>query len=64
MSQSQDKTKMTTTNLAVVFSPSLLRAKVESLDTMMGDAGDVTRVTTNLIDHARVLLGLDPLPGS
>ncbi|KAN0011955.1 hypothetical protein ACTFIU_000174 [Dictyostelium citrinum] len=47
--------KMTSSNLAIVFSPTLLRPKEESLESMMTDSNSISEVVRVLIEEFHVL---------
>ncbi|EGC29951.1 hypothetical protein DICPUDRAFT_158397 [Dictyostelium purpureum] len=50
-----NKNKMTSSNLAIVFSPTLLRPKEESLETMMTDSNTISEIVKILIDEFNAL---------
>lgn len=55
--------KMTSENLAIVFAPTVLRPREETVDTMMGDASTTTAVMKFMIDNCKSLFpGAQNLP--
>eukprot|EP01132_Coremiostelium_polycephalum_P006264 gene6264-7804_t len=46
-----DRNKMTSSNLAIVFAPTLLRPKEESLESMMNDSNAISEVVKFLIEE-------------
>ncbi|EGG19633.1 RhoGAP domain-containing protein [Cavenderia fasciculata] len=57
-----EKNKMTSGNLAIVFAPTLLRPKEESLETMMNSTNYTTEIVKCLIEEFNVLFELNNTP--
>ncbi|MDP2439708.1 MAG: Rho GTPase-activating protein [archaeon] len=56
-----DSNKMTESNLAVIFAPTLLRPKVESIDMVFGNVTNSNELFTTLITDAERIFSKEPM---